>query len=177
MHCYSYLSWTAFSLFLLCHQEKKVLSKLSPIDYLVDGTPCKSHWFQVNINWSFQGGTGGGPSTTREEKIKTIVDDIMEKLPDPFSMSEIMGKVEERTPYVVVAFQVILYYLRKCTLKRVRDVSMVFLRKWLHFWQKSIFIFGRSYFVRPLSQRRLYYCVFLHHEADKIETDKLDPNA
>ena len=31
----------------------------------------------------------------------------MEKLPDPFSMSEIMGKVEERTPYVVVAFQVI----------------------------------------------------------------------
>merc|ERR1719483_513417 len=52
-----------------------------------------------------EGGTGGGPSTTREEKIKTIVDDIMEKLPDPFSMSEIMGKVEERTPYVVVAFQ------------------------------------------------------------------------
>ena len=55
----------------------------------------------------FLGGTGGGPTTTREEKIKTIVDDIMEKLPDPFSMSEIMGKVEERTPYVVVAFQVV----------------------------------------------------------------------
>merc|ERR1712223_2214813 len=52
-----------------------------------------------------EGGGGGGPTTTREEKIKTIVDDIMEKLPDPFSMSEIMGKVEERTPYVVVAFQ------------------------------------------------------------------------
>ncbi len=29
----------------------------------------------------------------------------MEKLPDPFNMIEIMGKVEERTPYVVVAFQ------------------------------------------------------------------------
>ena len=43
----------------------------------------------------------------------------MEKLPDPFSMSEIMGKVEERTPYVVVAFQVILPYLRNSTLKRV----------------------------------------------------------
>lgn len=46
------------------------------------------------------------------------MDDIMEKLPDPFSMSEIMGKVEERTPYVVVAFQVILPYLtpfyKKC---------------------------------------------------------------
>ena len=35
----------------------------------------------------------------------------MEKLPDPFSMAEIMGKVEERTPYVVVAFQVkFLFY-------------------------------------------------------------------
>ena len=42
----------------------------------------------------------------REEKIKTMVDDIMEKLPDPFNMHEIMGKVEERTPYVIVAFQV-----------------------------------------------------------------------
>ena len=30
----------------------------------------------------------------------------MEKLPEAFNMSEIMGKVEERTPYVVVAFQV-----------------------------------------------------------------------
>jgi hypothetical protein len=28
----------------------------------------------------------------REEKIKTMVDDIMEKLPDPFNMAEIMGK-------------------------------------------------------------------------------------
>ena len=53
-----------------------------------------------------EGGATGGPVTTREEKIKSIVDDIMEKLPDPFNMQEIMGKVEERTPYVVVAFQV-----------------------------------------------------------------------
>lgn len=47
-----------------------------------------------------------GPVATREDKIKAIVDDIMEKLPEPFNMSEIMGKVEERTPYVIVAFQV-----------------------------------------------------------------------
>ena len=52
-----------------------------------------------------ESGATGGPVTTREEKIKAIVDDIMEKLPDPFNMAEIMGKVEERTPYVVVAFQ------------------------------------------------------------------------
>ena len=53
-----------------------------------------------------EGGGSSSAATSREDKIKSIVDDIMEKLPDPFSMAEIMGKVEERTPYVVVAFQV-----------------------------------------------------------------------
>ena len=43
----------------------------------------------------------------REEKVRTIVDDVMEKLPELFNMRELMGKVEERTPYVIVCFQVI----------------------------------------------------------------------
>lgn len=29
----------------------------------------------------------------------------MEKLPEEFNMTEILNKVEERTPYVIVAFQ------------------------------------------------------------------------
>ena len=39
--------------------------------------------------------------------MKSILDEITEKLPDEFNMVEIMNKVppEERTPYVVVAFQ------------------------------------------------------------------------
>ena len=53
-----------------------------------------------------ESGSSGGPVTTREDKIKALVDDVMEKLPEAFNMGEIMGKVEERTPYVVVAFQV-----------------------------------------------------------------------
>ena len=53
-----------------------------------------------------ESGSSGGPVSTREDKIKALVDDVMEKLPEAFNMSEIMGKVEERTPYVVVAFQV-----------------------------------------------------------------------
>ena len=40
----------------------------------------------------------------------------MEKLPDPFNMIEIMGKVEERTPYVVVAFQVRTEMICHCLL-------------------------------------------------------------
>ena len=39
--------------------------------------------------------------------LQTILDEIVEKLPDEFNMMEIMNKVppEERTPYVIVAFQ------------------------------------------------------------------------
>lgn len=40
-------------------------------------------------------------------QIKSILDEIVEKLPEEFNMVEVMNKVplEERTPYVVVAFQ------------------------------------------------------------------------
>ena len=43
--------------------------------------------------------------------MKTIVDDIMDKIPEQFNMVDIMAKVEERTPYVIVAFQVIIFLL------------------------------------------------------------------
>uniref|UniRef100_A0A803SVB7 Dynein axonemal heavy chain 17 n=1 Tax=Anolis carolinensis TaxID=28377 RepID=A0A803SVB7_ANOCA len=48
-------------------------------------------------------GEGGG--ATREEKVKTLLDDILEKLTDEFNIPELMAKMEERTPYIVVAFQ------------------------------------------------------------------------
>ncbi|CAC5361895.1 DNAH [Mytilus coruscus] len=52
-------------------------------------------------------GTAGATGTSREDKIKGTLDDIIEKLPDEFNMLDLMGRVpvEERTPYVVVAFQ------------------------------------------------------------------------
>ncbi|PIK38254.1 beta heavy chain of outer-arm axonemal dynein ATPase [Apostichopus japonicus] len=50
-------------------------------------------------------GSSGGGGSSREEKLKTILDEIVEKLPEEFNMMEIMGKVEEITPYSVVAFQ------------------------------------------------------------------------
>lgn len=37
--------------------------------------------------------------------MKQIVDETLEKLPEEFNIIEMMGKVEERTPYVIVAFQ------------------------------------------------------------------------
>lgn len=38
-------------------------------------------------------------------QVKTLLDDILEKLTDEFNIPELMAKVEERTPYIVVAFQ------------------------------------------------------------------------
>nr|XP_020145462.1 dynein heavy chain 11, axonemal [Microcebus murinus] len=44
-----------------------------------------------------------GPST--EEKVKNVLDDILEKLPEEFNMAEIMQKTSNRNPYVLVCFQ------------------------------------------------------------------------
>ncbi|NXA57289.1 DYH17 protein, partial [Nothocercus julius] len=49
--------------------------------------------------------TGGGAGVSREEKVKAVLDEIMEKLPEPFNIAEIMAKAVDKTPYVVVAFQ------------------------------------------------------------------------
>lgn len=49
-------------------------------------------------------GAGSGATVTREDKVKQILDEIIEKLPEEFNMVEIMNKVEERTPYGPQAF-------------------------------------------------------------------------
>ena len=49
--------------------------------------------------------SGAGASTSREEKVKTILDEILERLPEQFSMVELVSRIEEKTPYVLVALQ------------------------------------------------------------------------
>ncbi|XP_068510645.1 dynein axonemal heavy chain 9 isoform X5 [Anas acuta] len=48
---------------------------------------------------------GEGGVVTKEETVKALLDEMLEKLIDEFNIAELMAKVEERTPYVVVAFQ------------------------------------------------------------------------
>ncbi|XP_076749810.1 dynein beta chain, ciliary-like [Xylocopa sonorina] len=43
--------------------------------------------------------------TSREENMKNIIEDLLDKLPEEFNMQELQAKVEERTPYVTVALQ------------------------------------------------------------------------
>ncbi|XP_063046887.1 dynein axonemal heavy chain 11 [Engraulis encrasicolus] len=48
---------------------------------------------------------GEGSSQTTEEKVKAILDDILEKLPEEYNMSDIWSKTAERSPYILVCFQ------------------------------------------------------------------------
>jgi hypothetical protein len=51
----------------------------------------------------FAAGEGG---MSNEEKAKMVLDELQEKLPELYIMDEIRGKVDEVTPYVMVAIQV-----------------------------------------------------------------------
>ncbi|XP_032695992.1 dynein heavy chain 9, axonemal [Lontra canadensis] len=51
------------------------------------------------------GHAGAGAGATREEKVKTLLEEIQERMTDEFNMAELLAKVEERSPYIVVAFQ------------------------------------------------------------------------
>lgn len=50
-------------------------------------------------------GGGGEGGMTMEEKVKAMLDEIMEKLPEEFPLIELYQRAEEKTPYVVVALQ------------------------------------------------------------------------
>lgn len=49
--------------------------------------------------------TAGSAVTSKEEKVKATLDEILEKLPEPFNIAEMIARVEERTPYISVAIQ------------------------------------------------------------------------
>ncbi|MCJ8738612.1 hypothetical protein PDJAM_G00037770 [Pangasius djambal] len=49
--------------------------------------------------------SAGGSGASREEKVKDILDEILEKLPEGFNMMEIMSKVNVKTPFIIVVFQ------------------------------------------------------------------------
>ncbi|XP_033960741.1 dynein axonemal heavy chain 11 [Pseudochaenichthys georgianus] len=46
-----------------------------------------------------------GEGVPLEEKVKTILDEVLEKLPEEYNMSDITSKTAERSPYILVCFQ------------------------------------------------------------------------
>ncbi|KAJ3096963.1 hypothetical protein HDU97_005410 [Phlyctochytrium planicorne] len=49
--------------------------------------------------------TAGGTSQSKDEKVKSVIEDILSTLPEAFNVAELIAKVEERTPYISVAIQ------------------------------------------------------------------------
>jgi len=49
--------------------------------------------------------SGGEGEVSREDKVKQIVDDILDKLPEEFNIADMMARTEDRSPYTIVAFQ------------------------------------------------------------------------
>jgi len=78
------------------------------------------------------------------------LDDILEKLPDPFLVRELMAKTEEKTPYTVVALQ-------EC--ERMNNLTIEIRRslKELNLGLKvnCIFLFNHSIF--------FYFFIFFSH--------------
>ncbi|XP_039431337.1 dynein beta chain, ciliary-like isoform X4 [Culex pipiens pallens] len=50
-------------------------------------------------------GATSGSSVSREDVVKSIIEEFSDKLPEEFNMPELMARVEDRTPFVIVAFQ------------------------------------------------------------------------
>ncbi|CAH1116455.1 unnamed protein product [Phaedon cochleariae] len=50
-------------------------------------------------------GAAAGAGMSREEKVRSALEEIMDKLPERFPVQEMMAKVEDRSPYIIVAFQ------------------------------------------------------------------------
>ena len=53
---------------------------------------------------------GGQSGQTPEEKAKAVLDDLLERLPELFDLEDIRSRIDELTPYIMVAIQV-----RACT--------------------------------------------------------------
>ncbi|XP_058532038.1 dynein axonemal heavy chain 9 isoform X2 [Ochotona princeps] len=46
-----------------------------------------------------------GVAATREDKVKALLEELLERMTDEFNIPELMARAEERSPYLVVVFQ------------------------------------------------------------------------
>lgn len=51
------------------------------------------------------GGGGGGLVVSRDEVVRGLVEDLYDKLPEEFIMTDLYTRTEDRSPFVIVAFQ------------------------------------------------------------------------
>ncbi|XP_035799351.2 dynein axonemal heavy chain 11 [Amphiprion ocellaris] len=49
--------------------------------------------------------SGEGAAQSSEEKVTSIIEDILDKLPEEYNIAELIAKTAERSPYILVCFQ------------------------------------------------------------------------
>jgi dynein heavy chain len=49
--------------------------------------------------------SGGSAMSSREETVRILIEDLVDKLPEEFVMSDLLARTEDRTPFIIVAFQ------------------------------------------------------------------------
>lgn len=62
--------------------------------------------FCINVSLLQPREAGGDSGMSVEEKSKMVLDDLVERLPENFDLEDIRSRVDEYTPYVMVAIQV-----------------------------------------------------------------------
>jgi dynein heavy chain len=85
-------------------QESPTLYGLHPNAEISVQTKVADRLFQTMLEMQPRD-AGAGATVSREEKVKQMLDEILEKLPESFNMQELVARVEERTPYINVALQ------------------------------------------------------------------------
>uniref|UniRef100_H2Y9A0 Dynein axonemal heavy chain 11 n=1 Tax=Ciona savignyi TaxID=51511 RepID=H2Y9A0_CIOSA len=86
--------------------ESPVLYGLHPNAEVGILTVTSDHLFRTVLEIQPREGSQGGDSnSSMEEMVKSSLDEILEKLPEEFTMAEITAKTQERTPYILVCFQ------------------------------------------------------------------------
>nr|CAB3238531.1 dynein beta chain, ciliary-like [Phallusia mammillata] len=86
--------------------ESPILYGLHPNAEVGILTVTSNQLFQIVLEMQpREGAQTGERGSTMEEMVKGTLDEILERFPEEFVMSEIMAKTLERSPYILVCFQ------------------------------------------------------------------------
>lgn len=69
-------------------------------------TSVSEHLFRTVLELQpRESASSAGAPILKEDAVRMIIEDLSDKVPDEFNITEMMVRVEERTPFIVVAFQ------------------------------------------------------------------------
>ncbi|KAK3551295.1 hypothetical protein QTP70_013939, partial [Hemibagrus guttatus] len=86
-------------------EENPSLYGLHPNAEIEFMTSTSNALFNTLLELQCQDSVGEEAAQSVEEKVKSVLDDILEKLPEKYSMSELLAKTSERSPLVLLCLQ------------------------------------------------------------------------